>query len=100
MGYLSLELAKRHLNIEQAFAADDELIEQYIATAELMVELDIHVELSSLEVDGKLPAPLVQAMLLLVGTYYVARETIAFGVIKQEIPAYDHLVSKYRNYAR
>ena len=101
MAYLSLDIAKRHLNIEPEYTDDDALIEQYIGTAELMVELDIHESLTSLEVEpGKIPAPLIQAMLLLVGTYYVARETIAFGVIKQELPAYDHLVSKYRNYSK
>ena len=99
--YVDLSLAKRHLNIEPEFTDDDVLIQQYINTAELMVELDIHESLSTLQTEsGALPAPLIQAMLLLVGTYYVARETIAFGVIKQELPAYDHLVSKYRNYAK
>lgn len=99
--YVELSLAKRHLNIEPEFTDDDALIKQYIGTAELMVELDIHESLTTFETEpGVLPAPLVQAMLLLVGTYYVARETVAFGVIKQELPAYDHLVSKYRNYAK
>lgn len=99
--YVDLALAKEHLRIEPEYTGQDRLILQYIAQAELMVELDIHEDLSTFEDgEGKLPKPLEGAILLLMATYYNSEGNIAFGVIKQELPMYDHIISKYRNYSK
>lgn len=100
MAYTSLELAKQHLNLEPDFKDDDALILQYIDAAELTVLLDINAtSFEELETEpGKLPAPLQQAILLLLGTFYGSRESIVYGVIMQQVPAYKHLIHLYRNY--
>lgn len=47
---------------------------------------------------GKIPTPLLQAMLLLLGTYYSNRENVAFAS-SVEIPlSYSYLLSLYQNY--
>lgn len=101
MAYISLERAKQHLNLEPDFVDDDELILQYIDAAELTVLLEVNASsFEELETEpGKLPAPLQQAILLLLGTFYGSRESIVYGVITQQVPAYKHLIHLYRNFA-
>lgn len=101
MAYISLERAKQHLNLESDFVDDDELILQYIDAAELTVLLEVNASsFEELETEpGKLPAPLQQAILLLLGTFYGSRESIVYGVIMQQVPAYKHLIHLYRNFA-
>lgn len=101
MAYISLECAKQHLNLEPDFVDDDELILQYIDAAELTVLLEVNASsFEELETEpGKLPAPLQQAILLLLGTFYGSRESIVYGVIMQQVPAYKHLIHLYRNFA-
>lgn len=101
MAYISLERAKQHLNLEPDFVDDDELILQYIDAAELTVLLEVNASsFEELETEpGKLPAPLQQAILLLLGTFYGSRESIVYGVIMQQVPAYKHLIHLYRNFA-
>lgn len=101
MAYISLERAKQHLNLESDFVDDDELILEYIDAAELTVLLEVNASsFEELETEpGKLPAPLQQAILLLLGTFYGSRESIVYGVIMQQVPAYKHLIHLYRNFA-
>jgi hypothetical protein len=101
MAYTTLELAKQHLNLESDFTDDDALIQQYINAAELVMHADVGASEEELVARyGVIPAPLQVAVLLLVGTFYTARETIAFGAIMQKVPTYDILVSKFRDYSR
>ena len=102
MAHIDLQLAKRHLNVEESFTEDDEYIKGLIEPAEAVVEKDICEKLSELEKEneGKLPSPLRQCILLMVGQFYANREPVAF-VQSAEIPlSYSHLVSLYRNYAK
>ncbi|MBR7170373.1 MAG: phage gp6-like head-tail connector protein [Alistipes sp.] len=101
MAYTSLELAKQHLNLEAEYTDDDALIQSYINAAEMLVHADVGESEADLVAKyGAIPAPLQVATLLVVGTFYTARETVAFGAIMQKVPTYDILVSKYRNYSR
>lgn len=102
MAYVDLQLAKRHLNVEEFFTEDDEYLGELIEAAEAVVEKDICEDLSTLaeENSGKLPAPLRQCILLMVGQFYANREPVAFAQ-SAEIPlSYSYLVSLYRNYAK
>lgn len=102
MAHIDLQLVKRHLNVEESFTEDDEYIKELIEAAEAVVEKDICEELSELEKEngGKLPSPLRQCILLMVGQFYANREPVAFAQ-SAEIPlSYSHLVSLYRNYAK
>lgn len=101
MAYITLETAKKHLNIEAEFTDDDEYIASLIEAAEGVVAQDICMPLREVEEDaGRLPAPLRQAILLMVGNYYASRESLVFGALVQDTHAYKHLIGLYRNYSR
>lgn len=100
MAYITLELAKKHLNIEQEYTEDDSYITILIGAAENVVSKDICEPLAELESDGKLPDSLIFAILLQVGDYYSSRETLAFGCTVKTIPSYEKLTNQYRNYSR
>ena len=100
MEYLNLDLIKKHLNIDSDFHDDDSYIEALGDVVEEITEKHIDVSLKTLTVDnkGKIPTPLKQAMLLLLGTYYSNRENVAFAS-SAEIPlSYSYLLSLYQNY--
>lgn len=100
MEYLNLDLIKKHLNIDSDFHDDDSYIEALGDVVEEVTEKQIDVSLNKLtaENNGKIPTPLIQAMLLLLGTYYNNRENIAFAS-STEIPlSYSYLLSLYQNY--
>ena len=98
MAYVDLQLAKRHLNVEQEFTDDDEYISGLI---EVVVSKDICVELDTLVEEGgkDIPAPLRQCILLMVGQFYANREPVAFAQTSEVPLSYSHLVALYRNYA-
>ena len=100
MEYLNLDLIKIHLNSDSDFHDDDSYIEALGDVVEEITEKHIDVSLKKLTVEnkGKIPTPLKQAMLLLLGTYYSNRENVAFAS-SSEIPlSYSYLLSLYQNY--
>lgn len=101
MAYVDLQLAKRHLNVEQEFTDDDEYISGLIEAAEVVVSKDICVELDTLVEEGgkDIPTPLRQCILLMVGQFYANREPVAFAQTSEVPLSYSHLVALYRNYA-
>lgn len=102
MANVDLQLAKRHLNVEESFVDDDDYIKGLIEAAEAVVEKDICEKLSTLAEgeEGKIPAPLRQCILLMVGQFYANREPVAFAELSEVPLSYDHLVSLYRNYKK
>lgn len=100
MQYLKLELIKKHLNMDESFHDDDSYLEALGDVVEEVTEKHIDVSLKKLTADnnGKIPTPLIQAMLLLCGSYYSNRENVAFAS-SAEIPlSYSYLLSLYQNY--
>lgn len=100
MKWLTLELAKQHLIVDADVHDDDDYITQLCDVAEAAVEVDIDRPLVTLtDAAGKLPAPIIQAMLLTVGNLYANREPVAIGVAANAIPhTYDYLKGLYKNY--
>lgn len=97
--YIDLDTAKKHLNIESAFTEDDEYILGLIDMAEQAVRVHVNEDFEVLaeQNGGCLPAPLLQAMLLMVGNMYQNREPL--GTRNQELPfSYRYLIDLYRNY--
>lgn len=94
-------LFKAHVCADD-LSADDALLAEYLAAATAKVVQDTcrtEAELLA-EGDGKLPAPLKQAVLLLGGHWYNQREAVA-GVQMHSVPlAYDALVRPYRRLSR
>ena len=99
MAYITLEEAKRHLNIEADYTDDDSYITTLIDAAEGKVAEDILRPLKELEDEqGAIPAPLRQAILLQVGDFYASREDTVYGVIVHSTGAYRSIVGLYRRY--
>ena len=100
MQYLKLDLIKKHLNMDESFHDDDSYLEALGDIVEEVTEKHIDISLNKITADnkGKIPTPLIQAMLLLLGTYYSNRENVAFAS-SAEIPlSYSYLLSLYQNY--
>lgn len=96
MPTLTLAKMKKHLNIDADFHGDDEYITQLGEVAEKMVFSHIDDELTV--GGGSVPAPLVHAMLLLVGTFYANRESVAFANATPLPHAYELIIGLYKNY--
>lgn len=96
--YISLEQAKKHLNIEDSFTLDDEYILGLIDAAEQAVRVHVNEDFGKLAENngGCLPAPLEQAMLLMIGNFYQNREPLGN---RAELPlSARYLIDLYRNY--
>lgn len=99
--YIDLDYAKKHLNIEPDFTEDDEYILGLIEVAEASVKVHCNEDFNKLaeENGGCLPAPLLQAMLLMIGNMYQNREPL--GTRNATLPFnYQYLIDLYRNYVR
>lgn len=97
---ITLAEAKKHLNLESDFTEDDAYITSLIDVAEQAVERHVNVAFDKLAEDGggSIPAPVRQAVLLMVGNLYQHREVMG-SVNELELPrAYDYLIDLYRNY--
>lgn len=99
MAYITLELAKKHLNLEDSFKEDDEYILGLIAVSEDTVEMHVNRDLEELaeKNGGCLPAPILQAMLLYIEHLYQNRGVV--GTHTDNLSrSYDYLIDLYRNY--
>lgn len=97
--YIPLELAKKHLNIESSYTEDDEYILMLIDAAEQAVRVHVNEDLDTLAENngGCIPTPILQAILLMLGSMYQNREIV--GTKTQALPfAYQYLIDLYRNY--
>ena len=97
--YISLDYAKKHLNIEDDFKDDDEYILGLINAAEQSVRVHVNEDYDTLaeKNGGCLPAPLLQAMLIAIGNWYQNREPL--GTRNLALPFnYQYLIDLYRNY--
>ena len=95
MRYVTLNMAKMHLNVEHS--EDDVYIEHLATAAEQAVEGYIEAPLSSYMPGGKLPAALLHAILLVLGTLYANREMVAFSSVSIH-PAAQILLQPYKKY--
>ena len=98
MSYITLKQAKAHLLVEHN--EDDLYISDLITVAEDVVRRDLNIN-SLCEIadeNGMLPAGVIQAMLLLIGTMYNNRESISYAIPHIIPHAYNYLLDLYRNY--
>lgn len=96
---LELDIVKKHLNIEPDFTEDDEYILGLIDMAEQAVRVHVNEDFALLaeQNGGCIPAPLCQAMLLMIGNMYQNREPL--GTKNLALPFnYQYLIDLYRNY--
>ena len=96
--YLDLSTIKQHLIIDHS--DDDRYLCDLETVAEDAVRRDLNLySLKDIEdCNGMLPASVLHAMLLLIGSMYSNREAVTFAT-PHEVPlAYSYLLSLYRNY--
>ena len=99
--YATLDMAKRHLNIEDAFTDDDDYIEGLIDVAEEKVAAELCMDadsMASINKNGCLPSPLIHAILLTVGAYYTNREYITTVQTRPLEYGVKYLTQLYRNF--
>ena len=99
--YLQLNQIKKHLNIDEDFHSDDEYLVELAQAAQNVVEVHLDRPLDRLvNEEGNLPSSLIQAMLLLVGTWYANRESVSFASNSVLHHSYDYIIALYKNYNR
>ncbi len=96
---VTLEQAKRHLNIDDDFKADDMYISDLIAVAENSILRHLNYK-SYAEVaeEGEIPSSVIQANLLLIGNLYLNREPVSYSSVVKIPYTYEYLLSLYMNY--
>lgn len=96
--YVTLQQAKKHLNIDDSFTDDDNYILQLIQVAEDAVSKNTNIALSEMVDGGTLPPSIIHSILLLVGNFYNNREATSYSV-PSEVPfAYKYLINLNRNF--
>lgn len=101
--YVTIELAKQHLNIESSFTEDDSYIESLIEVSEAKIAKDLCVPVDELEMIGggtQIPAPLRHAILLTIGAYYNNRENVTTANLKEIPQGVKYLTDLYRDYSK
>lgn len=97
--YISLEAAKKHLNIDINYHDDDELIRDYINNAISIVLEDSCNTIDALvDNSGALKGVAKQAIMLKLGDLYAYRESVYNGGINEVPGGYDRLIKLIRNY--
>lgn len=100
--YATLEMAKRHLNIEDAFTEDDLYIGSLIDVAEEKVAAELCMskeDMGSINGDGgTIPSPILHAILLTIGAYYTNREDITTVQTRPLEYGVKYLTQLYRNF--
>jgi len=96
--YLTLQQVKQHLIIDHN--EDDQYLADLITVAENAVcrDLNLHSLKDIEDCTGMLPASVIQAMLLLIGTLYANRESVTYGNPTVVPHSYQYLLSLNRNY--
>lgn len=99
--YLNLEQIKKHLNIDSYFTEDDDYLMMLANVAENTVAKHIDCNLSDLcDNSGDLEPPLIHAMLLLIGSMYMQRESVTYSTITEVPHSYNYLLDLYKDYSK
>ncbi len=101
MTYLNLQQIKKHLNIDSDFTDDDIYITSLGDVAEAIVSKHVQYDLADLAKNngGSLPAPIVHAMLLIIGNFYMNRESVSVANLSNIPFSYEYLIGLYKNYS-
>ena len=98
--YLTIDEVKKHLYIDHD--DDNRYIADLITVAEDAVKTDLNLD-SLCEIEdetGMLPASVIQAMLLLIGTLYANRESVTYGTPHTVPHSYEYLLDLNRQYIK
>lgn len=96
---IELDKIKKHLNIDADFTDDDSYLLAISDVAQEIVQKHIDCTFDEIaKSEGAIPAPLLQAVLLMIGNLYNNRESVAFTTAVEIPHSYDYLLSLYKHY--
>lgn len=96
--YITLQEAKKHLQIDADFTDDDNYIISLIQVAEDSVAQHLDIALKELLSDGELPSAVKHSILLMVGNLYANREPVAYTSVVKVPYTLDYLLGLYKRY--
>lgn len=97
--FVTLGIAKKHLNIDDSFHDDDAYIVSLIKVAEDAVAKNSNMALNEMMEDGELPPSIIHSILLLVGNLYNNREATTYSNIREVPYAYKYLINLNRKFS-
>lgn len=97
--FVTLEIAKKHLNIDKSFTDDDAYILSLIKVAEDAVAKNSNKALKEMMVGGELPPSIIHSILLLVGNLYNNREATTYSTISEVPFGFKYLVNLNRKFS-
>lgn len=98
--YILLDTAKQHLNVDKDFHEDDNYILHLIQVSEDAIAKRIDQNLEDI-VDpktGYLPKSVTQAILLLIGNFYSARESFTYSSVSEMPQSFEWLANLNKHY--
>lgn len=97
--FVTLNIAKKHLNIDDDFKDDDNYIISLIKVAEDAVQKNENIALEELLEGGELPPSVIHSILLLVGNLYNSREAATYSSVSEVPYSYKYLINLNRNWS-
>lgn len=94
--FVTLEMIKTHLNIEQQYKLEDDYLLHLREVAFLVVQNHICSDLATLQGSKK---ALQHCLLLLIGTFYLQRESICTSSMKECPHTLGYILDQYKNYS-
>lgn len=97
--YVTLDEAKKHLNIDADFTDDDAYITSLIEVSEDSVSQHLDIVLEDLtDTGGDLPPAVKQSILLMVGNLYANREPVSYSTVVKVPYTMEYLIGLYKKY--
>lgn len=95
---VDLDDLKQHLNIDKDYTDEDKYLLDLFSAAVMACENYIDQPIDNFVEDGELDAPLLQAVKILVATWYMNRESVAYGAPQKVPHTLEFLLQSYISY--
>ena len=92
--FVTLEMIKTHLNIESYWHGEDPYLISMLEAAKVVVQKHICDDIDGMSEEQK--KPLAHAILLLLSTWYMNRESLSN--LQKGNHSYEYILSLYKNY--
>lgn len=92
---ITIDEIKQHLNIERDYNSENSYLQSLIDAAKVVVQKHICDDIDGMSEGEK--TPLIHAIKLLVGTWYMNRESLSN--LQKGNHSYEYIVSLYKNYS-
>ena len=92
---ITIDELKQHLNIERDYHGEDSYLQSLIDAAKVVVERHICDNIDGIKSEEQ--TPLAHAVKLLVGTWFMNRESLSN--LNKGNHSYEYILSLYKNYS-